>query len=271
MHTYVIGDVHGCYTELMALLERVAFDPSNDKLLFVGDLVNRGPQSLQTLRFVRGLGSSAVTVLGNHDLHLLAVYYGIRPLDKNPTLLPVINAPDADDLIHWLQQQPLLVQHNRYIQVHAGIHPLWDLPLAQQLASELGETIAAIRDADALLSVYGSTTGDWAALQNSPQRLRYALNCFTRMRFCTREAELDFTENGPPGSQPDTLLPWFELPNPALTDHTVLFGHWAALGEHLSEHAICLDTGCAWGNHLSAMRLSDQQIYSVPSSIRSST
>jgi len=264
VQTYVVGDVHGCYAELNALLDKIQFNETTDTLWFVGDLVNRGPQSLETLRFIKSLGQSAVSVLGNHDIHLLAVYYGLRAASKSPTLDAVLSAPDAPDLIHWLQQQPLLFTTDKHILVHAGVYPLWDLATAQQLATEVSRHIASIDSTDAMAAVYGETVDHWSDVVDGTQRLRFAANCFTRMRFCDAGARLDLKHNGAPGSQPTALRPWFEITNTMLSDYTVLFGHWASLGFHRGSRAIGLDSGCAWGNRLSALRLSDQQLFSVP-------
>ncbi len=263
MTTYAIGDIQGCFEALQRLLDKLKFDPAADTLWFAGDLVNRGPQSLQTLRFVKSLGTAAITVLGNHDIHLLALYYGLRTREKDPTLNQVLDAPDADDLIHWLQGLPLMHQQHGYILVHAGLHPHWDIATAQTLATEVSASLKACRDKDALSVLYGPSSGSWPLARHTDERLRFAVNCLTRMRFSSRDAILDFKHNDAPGSQPDHLLPWFKVQNRVLADQSIIFGHWAALGLYTDDNVFGLDSGCVWGNALTAMRLSDRQITSV--------
>ena len=240
MSTYVIGDVQGCYDELRQLLNLIAFDPARDTLWFTGDLVNRGAGSLQTLRFVKSLGNSAITVLGNHDLHLLAIYCGIRPAGKDPTLTPILEAPDVHSLVNWLAGRPVLYQSGDYVMVHAGLHCDWSIDVASTLAREIESLLAFAtgpRDEDtrsslnaALTSLYGASSGTWSKNAPTKSRLCYAMNCFTRMRFCDRQGVPDFRYSGAPGSQPDSLLPWFELQNESQRQHTLLIGHWAAMG-----------------------------------------
>lgn len=304
MSTYVIGDVQGCYDELQQLLDRISFDPADDTLWFVGDLVNRGTGSLQTLRFVKSLGNSAVTVLGNHDLHLLALYCGVRPTGKDPTLEPVLNAPDSHALIQWLLQQPLLHREDNLVMVHAGLHRDWSIETAVCLAreietqlqtastihpstqSEIGRKIKKVANADndtsiskvadddaekpdvktlhaVMTSLYGATEGTWSDNANTTHRLRYAVNCFTRMRFCNQMGTPDFRNSGPPGSQADNLVPWFELQNESQRQHTLLIGHWAAMGLQTIDNLHALDSGCVWGNSLTGLRLSDRKLYHI--------
>lgn len=263
MTTYAIGDIQGCFTPLEQLLEKLKFDPLTDQLWFAGDLVNRGPESLATLRFVRSLGDAAITVLGNHDIHLLALYYGLRPVGKDPTLTQVLDAPDAHELVTWLQQQPIIHTHDEYLLVHAGIHPYWTVDTACELANELHTKIAAIDNENALAELYGPTSGDWTKAEHSDDRLRFALNCFTRMRFCTGNAVLDFQHSCAPGQQPQNLVPWFEVKDRVVNDTTIIFGHWAALGVKQLPGICALDSGCVWGNALTAIDLSDQSLHHV--------
>ncbi|MEM7256388.1 MAG: symmetrical bis(5'-nucleosyl)-tetraphosphatase [Pseudomonadota bacterium] len=263
MTTYAIGDIQGCFEPLERLIEQLQFDVNNDQLWFAGDLVNRGPDSLATLRFVKSLGSAAVTVLGNHDIHLLALYYGLRPRDKDPTLTQVLDAPDADELIHWLQQQPLMHTAHNFALVHAGIHPQWSIATANALADELHNSIAAVDSAETLAALYGPTSGTWADAQDTDMRLRYALNCFTRMRFCLPDAVPEYKHSCAPGQQPEALTPWFELADRAAAGTTIIFGHWAALGVHLSPGVCALDSGCVWGNALTAVDLHDLSLHQV--------
>ena len=263
MTTYAIGDIQGCFEPLQRLLDKIRFDPCEDQLWFAGDLVNRGPDSLATLRFVRSLNDAAITVLGNHDIHLLALYYGVRPVGKDPTLTQVLEAPDADELIDWLQRRPLLHLHDGFALVHAGIHPQWNIATAQVLAEEVEAKLAAARSAEALNALYGQTSGDWQSAEFSDQRWRYALNVFTRMRFCTAAAVPDYKHSCAPGVQPPGLTPWYELNNHALSETSIIFGHWAALGALIRPGICALDSGCVWGNCLTAMNLSDRSLHQV--------
>ncbi len=263
MTIYALGDIQGCFDALERLLDKIHFDPRVDKLWFAGDLVNRGPKSLDTLRFVKSLGKSAITVLGNHDIHLLALYYGVRPPGKDPTLTQVLDAPDVSELVHWLQQQPLLHIHNHFALVHAGIHPHWTIDTALSLARELQEQLSALTRKEDLKNLYGPTSGDWQSEQHSDTRLRYALNIFTRMRFCSPGAIADFKHSCPPGEQPEHLVPWFDVSNRVNTDTTILFGHWAALGFKQQPGICALDSACVWGQSLTAVDLSDMSVHQV--------
>lgn len=260
MSTYAIGDIQGCYDQLMQLLEQIRFDPAHDQLWFAGDLVNRGPKSLEVLRFVRDLGSSAVTVLGNHDLHLLAVWQDRHHHFKsNDTLLPIIKAPDCDELCNWLRRQPLL-HHDatlNYVMVHAGLPPQWDLATAQRLAGEV-ESVLRGKDFIAFMeNMYGNKPKLWAEELRGWDRLRFAVNCFTRLRFCTMQGELDFHHKGKPGSEEGEVMPWFAVPQRRSRDQRILFGHWSTLGFHRDNNVCALDTGCLWGGALTALRLED--------------
>ncbi len=263
MSIYAIGDVQGCYEPLQLLLQKINFKPANDSLWFAGDLVNRGPDSLKTLRFVKSLGKSAVTVLGNHDIHLMALYYGLRPRGKDPTLEQVLNAPDIDELIQWLQQQPMLHKQGNNVLVHAGLHPHWSIETALQLANELQQVISTVDDQSALAPLYGPSDGEWATVEHTDLRLRYAVNCFTRMRFCNQRGELDLKQSCAPGEQPAHLTPWFNVEGRSTSNLCIIFGHWAALGLHQQPGIHALDSGCVWGNSLTAMRLDDLEIFSV--------
>ncbi len=268
MSIYAVGDVQGCYRELRALLALVGFDRKKDSLWFTGDLVNRGPQSLEVLRFVASLGDSAIAVLGNHDLHLLAAAHGHRKLDKNDTLGPILEAPDREALLHWLRHRPLFHYDAalRIAILHAGLPPQWDLRLAEQLASE---TEGALRgdDLDGFLkNMSGDTPERWSAELAGYERLRFSVNCFTRMRYCGRDGRLDLKSKGPPGSQPQGLLPWFEVPNRRSRDFAIVFGHWSTLqlsGPPGAAGVYPLDTGCVWGGKLTALRLEDETYYGV--------
>ncbi len=263
MATYAIGDVQGCFEPLQRLLEKLRFDPANDTLWFAGDLVNRGPQSLESLRFVKSLGQSAITVLGNHDIHLLALYYGLRPRGKDPTLEQVLDAPDVEELIVWLQQQPLLHQNESKVLVHAGLHPHWTIETATTLAREVEAILHKLDGKDALAPLYGPTDGEWASAEKSEYRLRYAVNCFTRMRFCNHKAVPDFKYSCTPGEQPKKLQPWFTIDNRPTETLSIIFGHWAALGVHQQPGIFALDSGCVWGNALTALNLDEFTFHQV--------
>lgn len=263
MAIYAIGDIQGCYEPLQLLLEKINFNPTDDSLWFAGDLVNRGPDSLKSLQFVKSLGESAVTVLGNHDIHLLALYYGLRPRGKDPTLEQVLEAPDVDELIQWLQQQPLLHVQDNFVLVHAGLHPHWHIETALKLAEEIHQIISTLDEQSALAPLYGPSDGEWANAEHTEARLRYAVNSFTRMRFCNKKGELDLNCNSAPGDQPEHLLPWFNLEDRPTDNMNIIFGHWAALGLHQQSGIYALDSGCVWGNSLTAMRLDDLKIFSV--------
>ncbi len=258
MADYAIGDVHACLDPLRRLLERLGFDPARDRLWFTGDLVGRGPQAAETLRFIRDLGEAAESVLGNHDIHCLAVAAGHGRLRRNDRLEPLLAAPDAADLLHWLRQRPLLTEPARGLTlVHAGIPPQWDLTTARQCARE-AETRLRGESADTLFAhLYGNEPASWSAELSGWPRLRFIINALTRMRFCHADGCLDFGENGPPETAPDGLYPWYETPNRRLQpqETTVLSGHWSRLGCRQGPGYVSLDTGCLWGGRLTAMRL----------------
>jgi len=264
MATYAIGDIHGCYEPLCRLLDKINFDESCDRLWFVGDLVNRGPKSLETVRFVKGLGDKAVTVLGNHDIHLLALYYGVRKRkDKDSTLFQILDAEDVDELMLWLQTNPVVHIQDKFVMVHAGIHPHWSLLTLESLKAELAFAMGTAFSRKSMSKLYGDTNGSWAVAENSSDRIKYALNCMTRMRYCLSDATPEYSCSETPGNQPEYLKPWFEIVNTALSDHTILFGHWAALGYHQHNNVYALDSGCVWGNALTALRLEDKEVISV--------
>lgn len=270
MSTYAIGDVQGCFAELISLLDKINFDKSRDQLWFVGDLVNRGPQSLEVLRFVKSLGSGQKTVLGNHDLHLIALAYGKREQRKTDTLEPILLAPDKDELITWLRYCPLFHYEPtlQYAMVHAGLASSWDLNQAQTLAQEVESVLQSHSVTQFLENMYGNTPCLWNDQLQNTERLRCIINYFTRMRFCYADGRLDFSYQGDLQHKPKELLPWFELPNRKNDHDNIIFGHWAALNGHTNiAHLYPLDTGCVWGGHLTAFRLEDQKRFSVPSTL----
>ena len=258
MAVYAIGDIQGCYDELLELLATLRFDRQRDRLWFVGDLVNRGPKSLETLRFVRGLGPAAVTVLGNHDLHLLAAAHGIRPdnIDED-TLEPILAAPDREVLIDWLRRLPLLHYDGvlGYLMVHAGLPPQWDLKLAQRCAGEVETVLRGSKLESFLSCMYGNKPRQWSGELDGWDRLRFIVNCFTRMRFCDLHGRLELKSSGPPGSQPEDYYPWYEIPGRASEGLKIIFGHWSTLRAQDTPGVYPIDSGCLWGGQLTALRI----------------
>ena len=258
MNTYAIGDVQGCYTELQMLLQKIRFDAQVDTLWFTGDLVNRGPNSLQTLRFVKALGDRAITVLGNHDLHLLSIAHGMETIKTGDTIADVLNAADCDELLDWLCQQPLL-HHDRHLSftmTHAGIAPQWDLQQAQQFANEVEQVLRSHQRTDLFRNMYGNQPACWHENLQGMPRMRCLINYFTRMRYCDRQACLDLSFKGNTKDAPPDLIPWFDIPDRKMKNNNIIFGHWAALAgiTHVA-HVFALDTGCVWGQQLTAMCL----------------
>ena len=268
MATYAIGDIQGCYDELQQLLEKVNFS-SADQLWIAGDLVNRGNKSLETLRFLKSLGKQASCVLGNHDLHLLAVHYGAVSSKRNDTLSEILDAPDRPELMHWLRQQKLVIldKKHHYAMVHAGIPPCWSIKQARKRAKEVETVLKSTLANEFFHHMYGNDPNQWSNELAGWDRLRLITNYLTRMRFCDSNSTLDFSAKGTLESQPSGFQPWFTLPRNKKKDrkYQILFGHWAALeGEAAAENVFALDTGCVWGNRLTAMRLDDHQIFSTP-------
>lgn len=253
MTTYVIGDLQGCLSPLKKLLDKVKFDPSKDKIWLVGDLINRGPDSLKTLRYVKSLGDSAITVLGNHDLHLLAVVYGYRKPSGKDTLKSIVKAPDCDELCEWLAARPLLHVDDKlgHTLVHAGIHPHWSLKRAKKLAAKVQNALA--NDPDLLLAnMYGNSPQYWSKDLKKHERNRFAINVFTRMRYCNLDGALDFGFNGSPSTAPKRLKPWYSLPDRKPLKTRVIFGHWSSHPSMSPADVMPTDRGCVWGGCLSA-------------------
>lgn len=263
MAIYAIGDIQGCYVELQQLLEKIRFDPARDRIWLVGDLVNRGPASLQVLRLVKSLGDSAITVLGNHDLHLLAVAAGEAALHRSDTLDEVLHAPDRDELLAWLRHRPLLHTDSDYVLVHAGLLPQWSVPQAAGLAREVEDALRGDDHAIFFEHMYGNSPHGWRDDYSGYKRLRVITNAFTRMRICTPQGEMEFKFKGEAEKIPQGYMPWFDLPKRQSRDATVIFGHWSALGLKVTPNLIALDTGCLWGGTLTAIRLEDRQLFQV--------
>ncbi len=263
MPIYAIGDVQGCLNALRRLLQHINFDPAADRLWFVGDLVNRGPHSLEVLRFVKQLGPAAVTVLGNHDLHLLAAWCGITRLQPKDTLYPILEAPDAEDLLTWLRHRPLAHWEHEHLMIHAGVLPFWTLEETLRLASEVEDALQGQDFAQHLPSIYFRKPIHPLSPMSPQDRLSITTNVLTRMRVCTPDGLPEFSFKGPPDKAPPGYLPWFRIPDRETRHHKILFGHWSALGILTETHILALDGGCVWGRELAAIRLSDHQVFRV--------
>jgi len=267
MATLAIGDIQGCYDSFRQLLELCAFDPARDRLWLVGDLVNRGPRSLETLRYVRDLGPAAVTVLGNHDLYLLMVAFGgARKRGKDDTIQPILDAPDGQELLHWLRRQPLCHTEGNFCMVHAGLLPPWTAAQARALAGEVEAVLRGPNFVDLLNNMWGSEPAAWSDDLRGWDRLRVVVNAMTRMRFCTPRGEMEFHTKGELAKAPAGHLPWFEVPDRQSAATVLVTGHWSALGLKLTPNLLALDSGCLWGGHLTAVRLEDRQVFQVPCS-----
>ncbi|VWC28983.1 diadenosine tetraphosphatase [Burkholderia pseudomultivorans] len=255
-HTPIaIGDIQGCHFAFQSLFNKLSA-PSDTPLWIAGDIVNRGPASLASLRALVDLGSRATVVLGNHDLHLLAVSAGIRTERPGDTIGEILDAPDADALLDWVRHRPFAHFEHGMLLVHAGVLPQWDATLALELADELQRALRAPDWRETLQKLYGNEPNQWNPNLKKRDRMRVAFNAFTRLRFCTPDGVMDFKANGGPDSAPPGHLPWFDVPGRRTEDVTVVFGHWAALGLMLRDNVVALDSGCVWGNQLSAVRLS---------------
>jgi bis(5'-nucleosyl)-tetraphosphatase (symmetrical) len=267
MGTYAIGDIQGCYDELQQLRETINFEPTTDRLWFAGDLVNRGPKSLQTLRFVKGLGDSAVTVLGNHDLHLLAVWQNLhKHFSSNDSLAPILKAADHEELLEWLRRRPLMHYDAEldYAMLHAGLPPQWDRDEALARAAEVEEVLCGDRFHEFLHHMYGNKPHSWSDGLTGWERLRFIVNCFTRMRFCRADGRLEFQHKGEVQDRPEEYRPWFELEQRASRGQRLVVGHWSALGLYRQHNVNAIDTGCLWGGALTALHLESGEVISLP-------
>lgn len=263
MSIYAIGDLQGCVQQTLALTNRIRLDSKNPRFYFVGDLVNRGPDSLRTLRFVRSLKSGAAVVLGNHDLHLLALAGNVRQVGSHDTLHAILKAPDADDMISWLRHQPLAIFEDNHLFVHAGVLPQWNVEQTIALAHEVEHVLRGPYWIDFLREMYGNTPARWHEDLHGIERLRCIVNALTRVRYCEPDGTmvLNTPENG---SEPVSgIMPWFDLPDRKTRNVTVVFGHWSQRGLVLQPDLIGLDTGCVWGGKLTAVRLNDRTLYQV--------
>lgn len=264
MATYAIGDLQGCYSSLQQLLELISFSVDRDRLWLVGDLVNRGPDSLAALRFARESGDAVTMVLGNHDLHLLMVAAGIAKMHAGDTLQPILHAPDRNELLFWLRHQKLLHLEGDYVMVHAGLLPVWSVTQAAELAQEVECALRKENFQEVFSRLYGNQPDCWHDDLTGYARLRVIVNAMTRMRICTPEGKMNFSYKGNARVIPDGYLPWFEVPTRASQKATIICGHWSALGLKINHNLVALDTGCLWGGNLTAIRLDDRKIFQVP-------
>lgn len=266
MATYAIGDVQGCFNELKRLLEYIGFNEHRDRLWFVGDLVNRGPASLEVLRFVRDLKDAAITVLGNHDLHLIMQAEGFGKTCREDTLAPILTAPDKEELMVWLRGLPLFHVEDDHAMVHAGLLPSWTIEQANDLATEVSTALTHANYPDFLAHLWGSEPDRWRDDLIGQDRLRVVVNAMTRMRFVTPEGAMVLRTSGskaPPERGPVGCLPWYDAPRRASAAHTLVVGHWSALGLKLTKNLLALDSGCLWGGKLSAVRLEDRRLFQI--------
>lgn len=264
MATYAVGDIQGCFHSFQALLKRIKFNPTNDRLWLVGDLVNRGSGSLEVLRWVFDHQSSIVSVLGNHDLHTLVVAEGFVSPHRSDTIQHLIDAPDADHLLAWLRHQPLLYFEQDHLMVHAGLLPQWTVKQALLLAQEVQQALKDNNYREFLKHMYGNQPAKWNETLTGWDRLRVITNALTRLRICSQNGEMEFKFKGELDNRPKGYAPWFEVFGRASKDTPIIFGHWSALGLHITNNIYALDTGCLWGGALTALRLDDKSVFQVP-------
>lgn len=262
MTTFAIGDIQGCVESLDLLLERIYAQCASPELIFLGDLVNRGPHSLQTLRKIRAMGDAAKVVLGNHDLHLLAVACGLRKPHRSDTLDEILGAPDRDELLDWLRRQPLAYFEKGCLFVHAGVVPQWTARQTVALSQEVENVLRGPGWIDFLKGMYGNTPARWDDALQGTDRLRCIVNALTRIRFCTLDGTMELASKGAETELPGYLR-WFDVPGRRTEDVTVVFGHWSTLGLIVRPDLISLDTGCLWGGQLSAMCMEDREVIQV--------
>ena len=263
MPSYAIGDIQGCYGPLDRMLERIAFDSARDQLWVVGDLVNRGPESLRVLRLLRDMGPAANVVLGNHDLYLLMVAAGYARRDSDDTLFQVLEARDRDELLDWLAHRPLVKIEGDHVLVHAGLLPGWTVARAKALSDEVGLAVTGPKAKTFLLQLAGNRPERWDERLKGWDRLRVIVNACTRMRFCTPDGRMALRAKGAPEQAPPGTLPWFRAPDRMNRTHTIVCGHWSALGFYREPGLIALDSGCVWGGKLTAVRIEDGEVFQV--------
>lgn len=258
MAMYCIGDIQGCASTLRELLEELAFSPSRDTLYVLGDMVNRGPESAQVLRMLMRLQGSARCLLGNHDIHLLAVSQGLRQMGRKDTLTGLLCADDAPDLLHWLRQQPLALHANHCLMVHAGVQPDWEVADTLACAEEVSAQLRGPEWVEFLSQVFGNTPSRWHSGLSGMARWRIIINTLTRMRFVDVDGHMDFAHKRGLDEAPDSLIPWFAHPLRRTANMLVAFGHWSALGLIARPNLLALDTGCVWGGQLSAAEITPE-------------
>lgn len=263
MSTYAIGDIQGCYQSFLSLLDVIQFDPVNDKLWLVGDLINRGNGSLETLRWAKRHENSLILVLGNHDLHALAVAEGYVRAHRSDTLQAIFDAPDRDELLNWLRFRPMIHQEGEYVMVHAGLLPQWTAAQAVSLGREVEAALRGAAYQEFLQQMYGNYPLQWQDDLEGMDRLRMITNAMTRLRVCNTAGVMDFHFKGELAEVPAGCVPWFDVPGRASADATVIFGHWSALGLQQRSNLYALDTGCLWGGKLTALRLEDGETFQV--------
>ncbi len=266
MTDFVVGDIQGCYSGLRRLLDKAEFDSANDKLWAVGDLVARGPESLETLKYLYGLGGSFDTVLGNHDLHFLAIYSGFKDAKRSDYLAPLLNHKHVERYVHWLRNKPLALKPRKNVLItHAGLYPNWSVKKALDLSAEIHNQLTGDNWQMLLKDMYGNDPVKWCKELKGMPRWRFIINAFTRMRFLTDQRELEFSTKTAPDASPENIFPWFNLPNSKLKDqHLIIFGHWAALMGHTSsKQFVGLDTGYVWGNQLTMLNLDKNKTLSI--------
>jgi bis(5'-nucleosyl)-tetraphosphatase (symmetrical) len=265
MSHYVVGDIQGCYAEFRRLLDVIAFDPARDRLWLVGDLVNRGPDSLSVLRTVKALGAAATAVLGNHDLHLLIVAAGYRPAHRADTLDAILSASDRAELLDWLRRRPLVVHEGNLLLVHAGLPPSWTPATAVKLSREVEAMLASEEHDQFLRQLYGDEPSRWDDALTGYDRLRVIVNACTRLRFCAEDGTMLLAEKRGPAHAPPGALPWFAHAQRRSAGVTIFCGHWSSLDLMLAPNVLMLDSGCLWGGTLTAIRLDDRRVFQVPS------
>ncbi|HEY4083482.1 MAG TPA: symmetrical bis(5'-nucleosyl)-tetraphosphatase [Burkholderiaceae bacterium] len=254
---YLIGDVQGCCDALSHLLERIDFSPSRDRLYLLGDLVNRGPASLATLRLIIKLGDAATCLLGNHDLHLLAAAHGVRGPHRGDTIQDILDAPDREALLDWLRHRHMAHHAHGWLMVHAGVAPQWDVAQTLACAAEVQAVLRGPDLPDFLHAMYGDKPDRWDESLSGTERLRFIVNVLTRLRFCNAEGKLDFVTKEGAGGAPTGYMPWFDVPGRRSAEARIAFGHWSTLGLIERPDLLALDTGCVWGGRLSAARVDD--------------
>ena len=264
MATYVIGDIQGCFYTFQALLKKISFDPSKDKLWLTGDLVNRGGHSLKVLEWCYENNHLLVSVLGNHDAHLLAVAHGVRNKNDEDTFDDILSAPQGEKLLNWLAHRPLLYAENKRMLVHSGLLPQWTVEEALGLAKEVENQLRGPYIKEFLASLYTQKNEIWNSSLKNPMRSKVIMDVLTRLRICTPQGQMDFKYKGARGGIPASYQAWFELPNRKNTDVTLYFGHWGSIGFYKGHNVVCVDSGCVWGTKLTAFCLEDEQIFQVP-------